>query len=195
MRRADLRLVGVGAAHILLGRDSAALKHASVWAPVRLSSDWAVRKEDGVIRSVLSKRSILSVLGISMITLASVGPGTAQESAIGYPRFFDPRQRCHDAPHAADSNSAFPARISVLPGGICVVRQATGRNSAYQLVGYEVIELPGAGRLVRQSASTYAYRAPAGGSGFDSFTVRLIYEDPTGRLAGPELRYEVRIGR
>jgi hypothetical protein len=126
--------------------------------------------------------------------LGAALPAAAQESAIGYPRFFDPRLRCHDAPHASDTDRAFPARISVVSGGICVVRQATGPASAWQLRGYEIIELPGAGRLIRQSPTSYAYRAPRGGSGYDSFIVRLIYEGPSGRLIGPELHYEVRIG-
>ena len=83
----------------------------------------------------------------------------------------------------------------MLPGGVCVVRQATGPAADYQLQGYEIIEYPAAGRLFRQSASTYAYRAPRGGEGFDSFIVRLIYEGPSGRMIGPQLQYEVRIGR
>ncbi|MGL4240772.1 MAG: hypothetical protein ACRCTI_06625 [Beijerinckiaceae bacterium] len=122
-------------------------------------------------------------------------PAMAQESAIGYPRFFDPRQRCHDAPHRSDVEQIYPARISVLPGGICVVRQATGPSAAYQLVGYQIIEFPAEGRLVQQSPTTYAYRAPRGGSGYDTFIVRLMYEGPTGRMIGPQLQYEVRIGR
>jgi hypothetical protein len=131
----------------------------------------------------------------SAVVLGAALPAAAQESAIGYPRFFDPRQRCHDAPHRSDTDSIFPGRISVLPGGVCIVRQGTGPQAAYQLQGYEIIEYPAAGRLVRQSPTSYAYRAPRGGAGYDSFIVRLIYEGPTGRLIGPQLHYEVRVGR
>jgi hypothetical protein len=125
--------------------------------------------------------------------VAALVPAFAQ--VPGYPRFFDPVQRCHDAPHRPDTEAAFPARISVLPGGACVVRQATGPGAAYQLQGFQVIEPPAEGRLVRQSATTYVYQAPRGGSGYDTFIVRLLYEGPTGRLIGPQLEYEVRIGR
>lgn len=136
------------------------------------------------------------ILGLAVVAgLGAVVPAQAQESAIGYPRFFDPRVRCHDAPHRSDTEQSYPARISVLPGGICVVRQATGPGAAYQLVGYQIIEFPAEGRLVQQSPTTYAYRAPRGGSGFDSFIVRLLYEGPTGRMIGPQLQYEVRIER
>lgn len=136
------------------------------------------------------------VLGFATAAvLAGALPAAAQESAIGYPRFFDPRVRCHDAPHRSDTEAVYPARISVLPGGVCVVRQATGPNAAYQLVGYQIIELPAEGRLIQQSPTTYAYRAPRGGAGFDSFIVRLLYEGPSGRIIGPQLQYEVRVGR
>jgi hypothetical protein len=138
-------------------------------------------------------KSLLAGLA-ALGALLAAAPAGAQESAVGFPRFFDPRLRCHDAPHLSDTDRAFPARISVLPGGICIVRQATGPASAWQLRGYQVIELPAEGRLIRQSATTYAYRAPRGGTGYDSFIVRLIYEGPSGRLIGPELHYEVRIG-
>lgn len=140
------------------------------------------------------KRTI--VLGLLALSgAAALAPAFAQESLPGYPRFFDPRSRCHDAPHSPDTEAAFPARISVLPGGACVVRQATRPNSLYQLQGYQIIEPPGVGRIVRQSPTTYVYQAPRGGSGYDSFAVRLIYEGPSGRLIGPQLEYEVRIGR
>jgi hypothetical protein len=138
------------------------------------------------------------VLGLAAgAMLAGMQPSAAQESAIGYPRFFDPRSRCHDAPHRSDTEQTYPARISVLPGGVCVVRQATGPGAAYQLVGYQIIEFPAEGRLVQQSPTTYAYRAPRGGSGagYDTFIVRLLYQGPTGRMVGPQLQYEVRVGR
>jgi hypothetical protein len=123
------------------------------------------------------------------------GAALAQDGAPGYPRFFDPRLRCHDAPHRPDTEAAFPARISVLPGGACVVRQETGPYANYQLQGFQIIEPPAEGRLIRRSPTTYVYQAPRGGSGFDSFIIRLLYEGPTGRLIGPQLEYEVRIGR
>jgi hypothetical protein len=136
------------------------------------------------------------ILGaVAAIGWSALAPVAAQESAIGYPRFFDPRQRCHDAPHRSDSEAVFAARISVLPGGTCIVRQATGPSAAYQLQGYQVIEYPAEGRLIQNSPTTYAYRAPRGGSGYDTFIVRLIYEGPSGRLFGPQLQYEVRVGR
>jgi hypothetical protein len=138
------------------------------------------------MRSLVSAAAAIAALASS--------PVLAQESAIGFPRFFDPRLRCHDAPHLSDTDRVFPGRISVLPGGICVVRQATGPAADWQLRGYQIIELPAEGRLIRQSATSYAYRAPSGGRGYDTFIVRLIYEGPSGRLIGPELHYEVRIG-
>ncbi len=134
-----------------------------------------------------------AVIIAGIVVLA--GSAAAQESAIGYPRFFDPRARCHDAPHRSDVEQVYPARISVLPGGVCVVRQATGPGALYRLVGYQIIEFPAEGRLIQQSPTTYAYRAPRGVSGFDTFVVRLLYEGPTGRIIGPQLSYEVRIGR
>jgi hypothetical protein len=138
-------------------------------------------------------RNLLSVSAAFGLLLAAA-PAGAQESAVGFPRFFDPRLRCHDAPHLSDVDRVFPGRISVLPGGVCVVRQATRPDAAYQLRGYQVVEPPGEGRLIRQGPTTYAYRAPRGGVGYDGFVVRLIYEGPGGRMLGPELHYEVRIG-
>jgi hypothetical protein len=140
-------------------------------------------------------RSFIFGAAVAASAFGGAAGAFAQESAIGYPRFFDPRQRCHDAPHRSDAEGVFPARISVLPGGVCVVRQGTGSNAAYQLQGFQVIEYPAEGRLTRQSPTTYAYRAPRGGTGYDSFIVRLIYEGPSGRLLGPQLQYEVRVGR
>ncbi len=61
--------------------------------------------------------------------------------------------------------------------------------------GFQVIEPPAEGRLIRRSPTTYVYQAPRGGSGYDTFIVRLLYESPSGRLIGPQLHYEVRIGR
>jgi hypothetical protein len=138
------------------------------------------------------KRLLLSGLAAIVCAVATV-PASAQ--VPGAPRFFDPRQRCHDAPHAPDTEAVFPARISVLPGGACVVRQATGPGAVYQLQGFQIIEYPAEGRLIRQSATTYVYQAPRGGTGYDSFIVRLLYEGPTGRLIGPQLQYEVRVSR
>jgi hypothetical protein len=138
------------------------------------------------------KRSVLFGLA-AVIGVAALAPAFAQ--VPGFPRFFDPRVRCHDAPHAPDTEGVFPARISVLPGGACVVRQGTSPGALYQLQGYQVIDPPSEGRLIRQSPTTYVYQAPRGVAGFDAFTVRLIYEGPTGRLLGPQLQYEVRIGR
>jgi hypothetical protein len=139
------------------------------------------------------KSSVLAVSAFAI--LSSGGAAVAQESAIGYPRFFDPRVRCHDAPHRSDTETTFPGRISVLPGGICVVRQRTGPGEIYQLQGVQIVEFPAEGRLTQSGPTSYTYRAPRGGSGYDSFIVRLIYEGPTGRLIGPQIQYEVRVGR
>jgi hypothetical protein len=122
------------------------------------------------------------------------GPALGQESAINAPRFFDPRDRCHDAPHASASNSEFLGRISVLPGRTCLVRQATPRGADMRLIQVEVIQPPEYGRVTRPSATSYAYRAPPGAV-MDDFMVRLIYEGPDGRVFAPRIRYQVRVDR
>ncbi len=122
------------------------------------------------------------------------GPALAQDSAINAPRFFDPRVRCHDAPHASASNAEFLGRISVLPGRTCLVRQATPRGADMRLLQVEVIQPPEYGRVTRPNGTSYAYRAPPGAV-MDDFVVRLIYEGPDGRIFAPRIRYEVRVDR
>jgi len=129
-----------------------------------------------------------------VLAFAWAGGAFAQGSAINAPRFFDPRVRCHDAPHASATNAEFAGRISVLPGGNCLVRQATPRGSDMRLIAVEVVEPPEIGRVTRPNATSYLYRAPRG-AGMDEFAVRLIYEGPDGRIFGPVIRYEVRVDR
>lgn len=143
------------------------------------------------LRETLMRALITSIL--FGLTLAA-GPAQAQDSAINAPRFFDPRLRCHDAPHASASNGEFAGRISVLPGRICLVRQATPAGSDMRLITVEVLEQPEYGRVTRPSGTSYAYRAPRGDA-MDEFSVRLIYEGPDGRVFAPVIRYEVRVGR
>ncbi len=131
---------------------------------------------------------------ILLLAAGLAGPALAQESAINAPRFFDPRVRCHDAPHASASNSEFLGRISVLPGRTCLVRQATPRGADMRLLQVEVLQPPEYGRVTRPNATSYAYRAPPGAV-MDDFVVRLIYEGPDGRIFAPRIRYEVRVDR
>ena len=121
-------------------------------------------------------------------------PAALAQSAINAPRFYDPRVRCHDAPHASASNAEFLGRISVLPGRTCLVRQATPRGADMRLLSVEVIAPPEYGRVTRPNATSYAYRAPPGAA-MDDFVVRLIYEGPDGRIFAPRIRYEVRVDR
>jgi hypothetical protein len=132
------------------------------------------------------------ILAGGMLALATAAQ--AQSSPLNAPRFFDPRVRCHDAPHLSASNEAFQGRISVLPGRSCVVRQGTGAREAIQLVDVQILQPPEYGRITKPSRSSYIYRAPPG-EVTDDFVVRLIYEGPEGRIFGPQIRYEVRVGR
>jgi hypothetical protein len=138
-------------------------------------------------------RAIISTLLLAGGLLAP-GLAEAQDSAINAPRFFDPRVRCHDAPHASASNAEFLGRVSVLPGRICLVRQATPRGADMRLIAVEVLQQPEYGRLTMPNRTSYSYRAPPG-EVMDDFMVRLIYEGPDGRVFAPRIRYEVRVGQ
>jgi hypothetical protein len=135
-----------------------------------------------------------SAAGLVAAGLLAACTSAIAQSAINAPRFYDPRVRCHDAPHASASNAEFAGRISVLPGRICLVRQATPRGSDMRLITVEVVEPPEFGRVTRPNGTSYAYRAPRG-EVMDEFAVRLIYEGPDGSLFSPVIRYEVRVGR
>lgn len=136
-------------------------------------------------------RALTSML---ILTGALAAPAALAQSAINAPRFYDPRVRCHDAPHASASNAEFLGRISVLPGRTCLVRQATPRGADMRLISVEVLQPPEYGRVTRPNPTSYAYRGPPGAV-MDDFVVRLIYEGPDGRIFAPRIRYEVRVDR
>jgi hypothetical protein len=108
------------------------------------------------------------------------------------PRWFEPSIRCHDAPHTTADKAVFPGRISVSVGGRCGVEQKPALHSGATLLGYEVVEEPRAGMLLRTSQLEYTYVGPRA-AGTDAFVVRLRYSDRAGRIREPVIRYQVRI--
>jgi hypothetical protein len=114
------------------------------------------------------------------------------DGTIGSPRWFDPSERCHDAPHNTTDDKTSPGRISVSAGGSCSVQQQPALHSGVTLLGYEVVSEPRAGRLVRTSPLRYTYFGPRA-PGTDSFVIRMRYSGRSGRVYEPTIRYQVRI--
>jgi hypothetical protein len=112
---------------------------------------------------------------------------------IGSPRWFDPGERCHDAPHDTTSNAVFPGRISIFPNSSCAIRIQPALHSGVTLLGYAVVQEPTSGIVRRISALAFTYASPSGGARSDAFVIRMRYSDRNGRVFQPTIRYQVRI--
>jgi hypothetical protein len=112
---------------------------------------------------------------------------------IGSPRWFDPGERCHDAPHDTTSDAVFRGRISIFPNSSCSIRIQPALHSGVTLLGYTVIEEPNLGVVRRTSPLAFTYASPRGGAQSDAFIVRMRYSDRNGRIFQPTISYQVRI--